>query len=79
MIYVPTHKTMNESWALSADLWAQVSPNTSGTTQYLVAPREHPETGDVYFAMEQSEAERFGLDVDNALTEWPQPPEDEVL
>jgi len=78
MIYVPTHKTLDESWVLSADLWAQVSPNTSGTTQYLVAPREHPETGDVYFYMEQSEAERFGLDVANAITEWPVVEEDVI-
>ena len=78
MIYVPTHKTLDESWALSAELWVQVSPNTSGTTQYLVAPREHPETGDVYFAMEQSEAERFSLDVANAITEWPVVEEDVI-
>ena len=71
MIYVPTHKTIKESWQLSADLWQQVAPKAGGTTQYLVAPREHPETGEVYFAMEQSEAERFGLDVANAITEWP--------
>jgi len=72
MIYVPTHKTMDESWALSADLWAQVAPNAGGTTQYLVAPQEHPVTGEVYFYMDEAQAEQFGLDVANAITEWPQ-------
>lgn len=71
MIYVPTHKTMDESWQLSADLWSQVSTNTEGTTKYLVAPREHPETKEVYFAMPREQAEQLGLDVDNAITEWP--------
>ena len=71
MKYIPTHKSMEESWQLSADLWAQVSGRTDGTTQYLVAPREHPETGDVYFYMDEAEAEGFGLDVDGALDDWP--------
>jgi len=72
MIYVPTHLDMDASWELSADLWAQLSGITDGTTKYLVAPREHPETGAVYFHMDEADAVRFGLDTQNALTEWPQ-------
>jgi len=79
MIYVPTNLDLDASWQLSADLWAQVSGITDGTTKYLVAPREHPETGAVYFHMEQSDAERFGLDTQNALTEWPQPDPEDIL
>ena len=71
MKYIPTHKSMEESWALSADLWAQVSGRTDGTTQYLVAPREHPESGDVYFYMDESQAEALGLDIENAIDDWP--------
>lgn len=71
MIYVPTHLDLDASWQLSADLWAQVSGITDGTTKYLVAPREHPETGDVYFAIEQAQAESLGLDIAGHLTEWP--------
>lgn len=72
MMYVPTHMDLDASWQLSADLWAQVSGVTDGTTKYLVAPREHPETGAVYFHMDREQAERFNLDTANALTEWPQ-------
>ena len=71
MKYIPTHKSMEESWALSADLWAQVSGRTDGTTQYLVAPREHPESGDVYFYMDEAQAESLGLDIEGAIDDWP--------
>lgn len=72
MKYIPTNLTLEKSWQLSADLWAQVSGITDGTTKYLVAPREHPETGSVYFYMDESEAVSLGLDTANAITEWPQ-------
>lgn len=75
---VPTHKTLEESWRLSADLWRQVAPTSEGTTQYFARPHEHPITGEWYFEMTQEDAARFGLDADNALTEWPKIQDDNI-
>ena len=73
MIYVPTHLDMAASWQLSADLWAHVSNGAVGTTQYLVAPAEHPTTGAVYFRMGADQAAALGLDTSDALHDWPAP------
>ena len=79
MIYVPTHLDMAASRQLSADLWAQVSGGAVGTTQYLVAPAEHPVTGAVYFRMDADQASALGLDTAGALHDWPAPtPEEDV-
>ena len=77
MIYVPTKMDLAASWKLSADLWAQVSGGAVGTTQYLVAPIEHPVTGAVYFRMDADQAAALGLDTASALHDWPAPRPDD--
>ena len=77
MIYVPTKLALASSWKLSADLWAHVSNGAVGTTQYLVAPVEHPVTGAVYFGMEADQAAALGLDTSDALHDWPAPRPDD--
>lgn len=70
MIYVPTNLDIDESWKLSSELWERVSGVADGTTKYLVSPLKHPETGKVYFPMEEKQAMALRLDTSKALTKW---------
>lgn len=72
MKYIKIAASEVEGWGVSESLWSQIAPGLpDDVTRYLTAPIIDPDTGDVYFLLDDETGQRVGLDMSKALPGYP--------
>jgi len=58
IIYIPTDTVSeNFGWSLSEAMWSLSVPSNNNTTRYYCGVRVHPQTGEIYLAMDDNDTQ----------------------
>lgn len=72
MKYIQIAASEAEGWTVSESLWLNIAPGLpEDVTRYLTAPITDPDTGDVFFLLDDETGNSVGLDMSQAIPGYP--------